>query len=451
MRSTYGAATWLFLRLLGLIYFVAFWSLAVQILGLVGHAGISPAPPWASDTTLRVLCYAGAALALLLVAGIVPVATLLLLWLDYLALSTVCGEFLSYQWDALLLEAGLIALFVAPLVLRERVDRLVDPPRLARWLMLWLLFRLMAGSGAIKLASGDPTWRHLTALTFHYETQPIPTPIAWYAHRLPQGLQKLSALGVLAIELVAPWCVFASRRWRVAGFAMLVGLQSLIALTGNYAFFNLLSAALCLFLIDDQTFGRAATPSAGRARHGALVGFSIATVPVSIAMFFASLGVWFAPPPVGVLAELVAPLRSVNSYGLFAVMTTERDEIIVEGSNDGATWLAYEFPYKAGDVNRRPPWVAPHQPRLDWQMWFASLTTYPNVPWFRNFCARLLEGSPDVLRLLSYNPFPDRPPRYVRGVLYRYRFAGGCPRCWWTRERLSDYSPVLTADPGSRN
>jgi lipase maturation factor 1 len=500
VRLTSSRVTWLFLRILGFVYFVAFVSFAVQAIGLIGHDGILPAQLYmdrarafvasehigldryrllptlcwisASDGFLRMLCWGGATLAVLLIAGVAPIPVLLLLWIDYLSLSAVSREFLSYQWDALLLEAGLIAVFIAPPVLRERRGASLDPSRIGRWLMLWLMFRLMVGSGAVKLSSGDPTWRNLTALTFHYETQPIPTPLAWYAYRLPLWFQKASTAVVLAIELMAPWCVFGSRRWRIAGFTLLAALQLLIALTGNYAFFNILSVALCLFLLDDGAFYWSARLSAerssGRSPKGlalqrtATVSFAIVTVPISLMMFLGSLGIGFAPPLVGELADFISPLRSVNSYGLFAVMTTTRDEIVIEGSNDAVTWTEYEFPYKPGDLDRRPPWVAPHQPRLDWQMWFASLTTYDNAPWFQTFCRRLLDGSPEVLRLLARNPFPDRPPTYIRGVLYRYHFAGGdtgtgfletrgnlsptaetCPRCWWTRERLGDYSPVI--------
>src|SRR5581483_8808698 len=450
MRFTHGAAAWLFLRLLGLVYFVAFVSLAVQITALVGPDGIVPGPPWATDAVLHALTIGGAAVALLLVVGVAPIPVLLVLWVDYLVVSNAGAEFLSYQWDALLLETGLLAVFVAPPVWRERLDRIEDPPQLARALMLWLLFRLMVGSGVVKLASGDPTWRSLTAMTFHYETQPIPTPLAWYAHQLPLWFQKASTLAVFAIEIGAPFSMFGPRSVRIAGFAALAGLQLLIALTGNYAFFNLLSVALCLFLLGDADRGatRPAARSARSPRTLALLLYAVVTVPVSVAMFSASLGIFFAPPPIAALADLIGPLRSVNSYGLFAVMTTTRDEIVVEGSNDGVTWLPYEFRYKPGDVDRRPPWVAPHQPRLDWQMWFASLTSYETVPWFPAFCRRLLEGSPGVLALLARNPFPDRPPRYIRAVLYRYHFGA---RTWWTRERVGDYSPVLTLGPGSRS
>ena len=460
MRFTHGAVTWLFLRILGLVYFAAFASLAGQIVPLVGPHGIVPGPAWATATVLRTLTIGGAGISLFLVAGLAPIPVLLTLWLDYLVLSSVGAEFLSYQWDALLLEAGLIAVFLAPPVWRERVDRLAEPPRLARALVLWLLFRLMVGSGAVKLASGDPTWRDLTALSFHYHTQPLPTPLAWYASRLPLWFQKMSTLAVLAVEILAPFSMFGPRRVRVAGFVALAGLQVLIALTGNYAFFNLLSIALCLFLLDDEMLlsvargfrpasaGLKASDTRSGIQRYATIPFAILTVPVSLAMFLASLGLDFAPAPIALIAELIAPLRSVNSYGLFAVMTTTRDEIVVEGSNDGMTWLPYEFRYKPGDVTRRPPWVAPHQPRLDWQMWFASLTSFENVPWFHNFCVRVLQGSPDALALLAHNPFPERPPRYLRAELYRYRFGD---RTWWTRERISDYSPVLTLGPGSRN
>ncbi len=180
-----------------------------------------------------------------------------------------------------------------------------------------------------------------------------------------------------------------------------------------------------------------------------MIAVAVVTVPVSALAFTSSAGIelpfW---PLVAPVADLIAPLRSVNRYGLFAVMTTTRPEIIVEGSDDGERWLEYEFAYKAGDVRRRPPWVAPHQPRLDWQMWFAALGRYDDEPWFQNFCARLLEGSPEVLRLLERDPFRGRPPRYIRGVLYRYHFSDAMARrqdgVWWTRERLGVFSPVMS-------
>jgi hypothetical protein len=327
----------------------------------------------------------------------------------------------------------------------------------------------MIGSGAVKLASGDPAWRGLTALIVHYETQPIPTPLAWYAHQLPAWLQKLSTAGVFAIELGAPWLMLGPRRVRMLGAFLLVGLQTLIALTGNYAFFNLLSASLCVLLLDDATFGfgrRGGAPRSdslrglrslrgSRFRRALTIAFAVVTIPVSALMFTSSIGIALPGASLAVpLARMVAPLRSVNSYGLFAVMTTTRDEIVVEGSNDGREWRAYEFPYKPGDVIRRPAWAAPHQPRLDWQMWFAALAPFEDEGWFHHFCLRLLEGSPDVLGLIAHNPFPDRPPTYIRGVLYRYHFTdmktGRQTGAWWTRERLGEYSSVVSLGDGAQ-
>jgi predicted DCC family thiol-disulfide oxidoreductase YuxK len=481
---TYARATWLFLRLLGLVYLIAFWSLGGQILGLVGHDGILPADrylaaaralpglerfwmlptlAWVSqsDVWLRAMCWGGVALALLVVAGFLPSVALTLLWLIYLSVSVVGGEFLSYQWDALLLETGLLAIFLAPSTkaqgpgTKHQRPSVSDPPRLARWLLLWLFFRLMVGSGVVKLASGDPTWHNLTALTFHFNTQPIPTPLAWYAHQLPVWFLKGATAGVLAIEIVVPFLIVAPRRVRLVAFVLLVGLQTLIALTGNYAFFNILTVALSVLLLDDATLRRRGTIRAESvvapgARRPLLTVVAVLTIPVSIVAFAGSLGIELPGSALlDPLASLLAPFRSVNTYGLFAVMTTTRPEIVLEGSDDGATWLEYEFKYKAGDVRRAPPWVAPHQPRLDWQMWFAALGSFSEERWFQEFCVRALESDKQVLQLLERDPFEGRRPRYLRAALYRYQltdWSAGRGGAWWSRERVGDYSPVLSVN-----
>jgi hypothetical protein len=225
----------------------------------------------------------------------------------------------------------------------------------------------------------------------------------------------------------------------------------------------MLSAGLCLYVLADRESGRAgearrnpdavrsdAARTAERVRHALLAAVAIVTVPVSAAMFAARLGLVLPIVPiVQPVADFIEPLRSVNTYGLFAVMTTTRPEIIVEGSDDGERWAAYEFPYKAGAVDRRPPWVAPHQPRLDWQMWFAALGDASTEPWFQRFCRQLLTGSPEVLRLMAYDPFSGHAPRYVRAVLYQYRYAPADQRrrgIWWTRERLGEYMPPISLD-----
>jgi lipase maturation factor 1 len=496
---TYATAGWYFRRALGLTYLFAFWSMALQIDGLVGQDGILPAAGfldeigasadasgigmdryrlvptlvWLApgDRILHLLTLGGMVLSLALILGVASAGVLPLLWLAYLSLSSVAGEWMSYQWDALLLETGFLACFMAPWRWRDRLRDTADPAPAIRWMMWWLLFRLMFGSGLVKLASGDPTWRDLTALSVHFETQPLPTPIAWYAAQLPLLFDRLSTAAVLAIELALPWfIVLRARARRLAAVGMVV-LQLLIAATGNYAFFNLLTIALCLMLIDDVAFaptarwrhtlasalpafrgGRVSLPACATPTHApaaqrraALVA-ALVLIPISVAVFGRQFQLHV--PVASSLEEFVRPFGSVNRYGLFAVMTTTRPEIVIEGSADGVTWREYEFRHKPGRTTRSPSWVAPFQPRLDWQMWFAALGRYEEELWFQRFVRRLLEGSPPVLALLETNPFPSAPPRFVRATLYRYRFSARGDTGWWVRERVRDYHPAIALDEG---
>ena len=471
---TYARSTWLILRVLGAISLVAFLSLGVQIDALAGANGILPARRFldaassqlgakklwlaptlcwisASNGFLHSLCLAGTIGSVLLMLDFAPALCALVLWALYLSLSVVCQEFLSFQWDTLLLEALFLSVFLAPLRLRRGGAE--EPPAIAHGLARWLLFRLMLFSGVVKLASGDPAWRGLTALRHHYETQPLPTWIGWYAHRLPAKAQSASAAILFAVELGAPFLIFAPRRLRNLGLLALVTLQVAIGLTGNYAFFNLLAIALCLLALDDQSLPRrfripAAAGTPRRWPRPVLAAFAAAVVAVSGIQAEEALfrRVW--PQSAAVIAEAVEPFRTINSYGLFAVMTTTRPEIIVEGSADGETWKPYEFRWKPGDLSRRPGFVEPHQPRLDWQMWVAALGSLEQNPWFEGFLSRLLEGSPDVLRLLKTNPFPAGPPRYVRALLYDYKFTSleekNRTGNWWKRELLGPFSPVFS-------
>jgi len=487
---------WLFLRGLGVVYLIAFASLASQIIGLAGSDGIMPAKQilqayvqnipgparfyaaptlcWSSaeDGFLRFQCVAGVVLAILLILGIAPAPCLFLLWLIYLSLSVVCTVFLGFQWDALLLEAGLLAIFFAPLRLWPNLPRERPPSRLALWLLRCLLFKLMFLSGVVKLVSNDVTWRNLTALTVHYETQPLPTWTAWYVHQLPIWAHKVSCVAMFGVELIVPFFIFLPRRIRFVAFWLFVALQLVIALSGNYTFFNLLTVVLCLPLLDDRALARfaprkwaecaaaARNPPWLRGRplriaHIALLSVVAAVVlSVSAVEVFGRLGVRWPSDSIFIrLHSWIAPLRSVNGYGLFAVMTTSRPEIIVEGSNDGVTWLPYEFKYKPGDLKRRPRFVAPHQPRLDWQMWFAALGDVRHNPWFINFCVRLLQGKPEVLTLVKTNPFPEQPPKYIRAQLYDYRFTNFEQRringSWWRREFKREYCPPLSLNRGA--
>ena len=487
---TYVLSRWLFLRLLGLVYVIAFVSLALQVTGLVGEHGILPAPAFldrtralyggaayrlfptlcwlgAGDGALRVLCWGGAALSLLVVAGVAQVPVLALLWACYLSVSVVGQTFLWFQWDGLLLETGLLAVLYAPLRWlpsrgRGR-EREPAPSGVIRWLVWLLLFKLMFLSGITKLASGDPTWRHLTALDYHFWTQPLPPWTAWYAQQLPGWAHQGMTLGILTIELGAPWLIFAPRRFpglRAAACVLLVLGQLGIALTGNYGFFNVLAIVLCLTLLDDATLRRVLplqlTGGGAEPLWWRRVTVTLAAViaPLSALTFAREIG---ASLPGGrgsvdiPVLRAVAPLRSVNGYGLFRVMTTERPEIVLEGSRDSVHWREYGFRWKPGDLTQRPRFVAPHQPRLDWQMWFAALDPAGAEAWLAGLMRGVLEGTPQVVALLGADPFPDAPPRYVRLAYYRYRFTtraeGARTGAWWSRE-LTGYltRPVSLAD-----
>jgi predicted DCC family thiol-disulfide oxidoreductase YuxK len=491
---------WLFLRSLAIVYLIAFISLWTQIIGLVGQNGILPAKStvenlqrqvaaanigieryhlfptlcWfsASDRSLQYQCALGVLFSVILLVGFAPAPCLFLLWLIYLSLSTICREFLGFQWDILLLETGFLAIFFAPLTLLPESLRRASsvpvahcPVRLALWLLRWLLFCLMFQSGCVKLLSRDPTWHNLTALTFHYETQPLPTWLGWYAHQLPVWFQKTSTLLMFGIELAVPFLIFAPRRPRFFGCGLLITLQIFILLTGNYCFFNLLTIILCFTLLDDHVlkrflptkFVRASPPPlpstldtpltwVRRIMHFALACVLLGTSLFQFSSMFYPRLPW--PPQIIAFYEWISPFRTFSHYGLFARMTTSRPEIIVEGSNDGVTWFEYEFKYKLGDLKRRPRFVAPHQPRLDWQMWFAALSDYRDNPWFVNFCVRLLQGSPEVLALLERNPFPNAPPRYIRAVVYTYHFTDFATRrktgAWWRREPIGNYLPAVS-------
>jgi hypothetical protein len=300
----------------------------------------------------------------------------------------------------------------------------------------------------------------------------LPTWLGWYAHQLPAGFHKISCGVMLFIELIVPFLIWAPRRPRFVAFWAFVALQLAILLTGNYTFFNCLALVLCLPLLDDQAILRwcpqflqirmgealawQTSPAArrGRVLQRALV-FPVAALilvltGVQMAGSFRTSVPW--PEAVVALYRWAEPFRSVNHYGLFAVMTTSRLEIIVEGSQDGQTWRAYDFTDKPGDLAVRPRFVAPHQPRLDWQMWFAALGTVQDNPWFVNFSIRLLQGSPAVLRLLRHDPFPNAPPKYIRASLYEYHFTSASERKqnghWWRREPKGLYGRPISLSPG---
>jgi predicted DCC family thiol-disulfide oxidoreductase YuxK len=508
---TYFWARRWFLRMLGLIYLIAFVSLWIQVDGLVGSNGMSPVNRFlpavrqqlgpdayflfptlcwfdSSNAFLHFLCGGGVVLSLLLIFGIAPALLLTVLFVFYLSLTIAGQVFLNFQWDVLLLETGFLAIFLAPwrLWLRELIwwpglaPSVPTSPvsRAGLFLLKVLLFKLLLMSGIVKLTSGDDSWgwvNHsfhwsaLTALDYHYWSQPLPTVFAWWADKTPEWFKHFSVAFCLAVEIIVPFFIWAPRRPRLIAAGLVIFLQIIIALTGNYCFFNLLTIALCFLLIDDGSMARSlgrpdpASPASHELRPPntnsityrlstyAALAVIVVTLPINAWLIFGAFKPQGRPP--GWLANLYEQLeafRIVNGYGLFRVMTKDRGEIVIEGSVDGIEWTPYEFKWKPGDVKRAPGWCAPHQPRLDWQMWFAALEAPEQNPWLAGLIVRLLEGSRDVTGLLAHDPFPDKPPHYIRAMFYRYSFTTPEERrqtgAWWKRQELREYLPTISRD-----
>jgi predicted DCC family thiol-disulfide oxidoreductase YuxK len=468
---TYDLLTWVFLRLFGLTFLAAFYSFTTQALGLVGSHGIVPvtdflnavyaqAGAWSywyvpvlfwfnsSDVMINAVGYAGIALSVLLILNIWPRFCLLGLYVLYLSLIYAGQVFMTFQWDMLLLETAIIAFFLV----RFRV--------LGIWLLRWLVFRYILASGLVKIMSGDPSWWNFTALDYHFLTQPLPTPLAWYAYYLPPIILMLLTGASLLIELVLPFLIFCPRRLRFITAFGVLAMQAGIMLTGNYNFFNITSVILCLSLFDDaalsvlipsrlrQYLSQPRMPKPPYKFTVILAGvFTVVSVVISLAQF--NLKFIGASPRASVaIGYLLAPLQMVNTYGPFAVMTKKRYEIIIEASVDGEEWREYNFKYKPGDIYRRPVWNIPFQPRLDWQLWFAALAPLEGSPWFVGFMKRLLENEPTVLALMDGNPFPDAPPQYVRAWFYDYTYTTAAQYqqtgAWWNRKLADVYLPIVS-------
>jgi len=502
--SCYRVVRWLFPRLLAVVYAIAFMSWDAQCDGLVGERGILPAGEYLkqvhafearegknlfpqmpgffywhySDSFQHWVCRGGVAAAVLVGAGVLQGPLLLLLWFAYLSVAGVGNIFMGYQWDALLLEAGLLGLFIAPWRLwSPRASG--DAPAGAVWLLHWLLFRLMWLSGYVKIGGQDDVWLNNTALKYYYETQPLPNPLSWWAHNLPEWAHVWSCKVMFGIELWLPFAIFLGRWGRLAACAGFTLFMGAILLTGNYNFFNLLTIALALTLLDDSWWPQRvrawlAVPDEPRLRwdrwhapvYAAAAGLTFFSLVAADAFLAGRVKDYRAKAPAWgteIYREHFASWRSINAYGLFQDMTTERNEIVIEVSADGGDWKEVQFPWKPNAIAERPRQCAPHQPRLDWQMWFAAL--YPGyepqrdadprspVFWFGHFMAALLEGRDEVWRLAGEPPIDKSKIAHIRAQFYRYRFTSPEERratgAFWKRELAGQYSPVFSKRGGS--
>ncbi|WP_263365947.1 lipase maturation factor family protein [Edaphobacter bradus] len=498
-------ARWLFLRALGVIYFSAFFALLFQVRGLIGPQGILPAADYlqavgtlgglrfwyaptllwfsSSDHTLMVLCWTGLIASLILVANVLPRVMLLVCFASFLSFVSAAQDFSGYQSDGMLLEAGFISLFLAPSGTFPGLGTEQPSARAPILLLLWEWFRIYFESGVVKLKSGDPTWRNLTAMYEYYQNGPLPTWIGWYLQHLPHWFHIATAAATLVMELVLVWLAFLPRPWRIVCFFIVTAWQVGVIATANYAFLNYLVLALAVLLLDDAFLQRfflwcrrtglnhnarvareepTLTVEEGKTRTKSNLPASLRSAIFAVVLtwiFYATIVplvkmFWrdapFPAKPVAVLE----PFRIANEYGLFAVMTPHRYEIEFQGSNDGEHWVAYPFRYKPQTLNERPRIYAPYQPRFDWNLWFASLGSWQQnliVPQTEEL---LLENDHAVLELFAGNPFPDAPPRLVRAVLWQYWFSTLEQKHiegeWWHRQFLGAYAPTLIRLPDGR-
>jgi len=481
---SYWLTRFVLLRLLGFVYLFAFLSLANQIVPLVGHEGLLPiqpalerfGSPWlgfwrypsvfwlgAGDDALQALSWVGVGLSLVVLAGYANALILGCLWFLYFSFLPVGQDWLSYGWDMQLCETGFLAMFLVPLLDGRPFPRR-PPPRLVILLVCWLVLRIMLGAGLIKWRN-DPCWRDLSCLYTHFETQPLPNPLSRAVHFLPHGALAFGVVVNHVSELIAPLFVFGPRRFRHMAGLVMVGFQLTLIATGNLSMLNWLTLVAIVACFDDQFLGRvvprwlraraeaaraAARPSTGQTwSAAALFGlYLVLSVPAVFNLF----------SPHQKMNYAFNRLYLASAYGAFGSMYEERLEIVFEGTLDEsdppggeAAWREYAFPCKPGDPMRRPCVAAPYQYRLDWQMWFAAPSNVRRYPWAAHLAWKLLHNHPAALRLLDGNPFPDRPPRRVRALLYRYQFADpdDPSGAWWKRELVATWlHPVAADDPG---
>ena len=457
----YWYSRFVFERALAALYLVGFLVAANQFVPLLGQRGLLPVSRFTqfvpfraspslfylspTDTAFRVCAWVGVALAVLTLIGwpqqrgsVVSAVVWASMWLLYLSFVNVGQTFYGFGWETLLLESGFVAIFLGGWA--------TTPSMWLVWLYRWLLFRVMFGAGLIKIR-GDSCWRDLTCLNYYFETQPIPNPLSWYAHWLPEGVHKAGVAFNHFVELIVPFGYFAPQPFATIAGLLTVGFQGVLIVSGNLSWLNWLTVALCIPTLDDRLLSwLPITPPTLQEpdiiHRGAIYVLAAVVCALSIAPTLNMLS------PRQVMNTSFEPLHLVNTYGAFGSITRTRYEIVIEGSDDQSTWREYEFKGKPGDPSRPAPQIAPYHLRLDWLMWFAAFSPRPQDEWFVALLQHLLQGDEAILSLLKTNPFPDHAPRYLRARYYRYWFTTADQRRqtgrWWNRELVIEYVPPIT-------
>ena len=480
---TYWLTRFVILRLLGLLYAIGFLVAINQIIPLIGSNGLLPIGNylnlvsrslgsdgagflrlpslfwlWHSDTALFAVAWIGFLLACIVIAGFANVPLLTVLWFLYMSFIHVGQEWYGYGWEIQLTETGFLAIFLCPLLDPRPFPR-HPPPMPIIVLFRWLSFRIMLGAGLIKIR-GDEIWRNGTALYYHFESQPIPGPLSRWFHFIPHTFLKIGVWFNHLAELVAPWFVFWPRLARHIAGLVIVLFQVTIILSGNLSFLNWLTILPALACFDDGFWAKilpkrlvrkadAAAAQVQPSRPMLITAWSVAVI-ISLLSIQPVINML---SPGQIMNTSFDPLDLVNTYGAFGTVGRERLNVVFEGTmdekpDDKANWKPYIYKGLPVELNRRPPQIAPYQPRLDWQMWFAAMSSPNEYPWTVNLVSKLLHNDPGAVGLFASNPFPNKPPRYIRAVLYRYSFAkpGNPQGLWWNRERIEDWLPAMSAN-----
>ena len=482
-NPTYWLTRFVILRLLGVVYAVAFLVAINQVIPLIGENGLLPLgiylkevsaalgsagagfvrlPSvfwfWHSDTALLTVAWIGFVLSCVVVAGYANAPVLTVLWFLYMSIVHAGQDWYGYGWEIQLTETGFLAIFLCPLLDMRPFPRRA-PPMPIIVLFRWLIFRCMLGAGLIKLR-GDNIWRNGTALYYYFETQPIPGPLTRWFHFLPHTALKIGVWFNWLAELVAPWFVFWPRAARHVAGSVIVLFQFVLILSGNLSFLNWLTIIPALACFDDSFWARLlprrlvskAAAAADKAEESKPM-LTTAWVVAAVVALLSIQPVLNMLSPEQVMNTSFDPLELVNTYGAFGSVGQERLNVVFEGTTDDTTggkanWKPYIYKYLPVLPDKRPPQIAPYQPQVDWQMWFAAMSTPDQYPWTYNLVWKLLHNDPGAISLFAGNPFPGKPPRFIKAVLYRYKFAepGNPQGLYWTVDEIGDWMPVLSAD-----
>jgi hypothetical protein len=473
---------WLLQRGMAAIYLVAFISALNQFRPLLGERGLQPVPAFLkrasfwqapslfhfrySDRFLVGVAWTGILLSCVALLGLselsawISVPVWLALWVLYLSIVNVGQTFYGFGWESMLVEAGFFAAFLGPAHL--------EPSPIPILILRWMLFRVELGAGLIKIRH-DKCWRDLTCLYYHHQTQPLPNPLSWYAHRLPKPVHRAGVLFSHFVQLVAPFGLFFPQPVSSLAGAFIIAHQLTLVVTGNYAWLNWLTIVLGLSAFSDGVL-LGLLPEAWRSALTPELMARPVAHDIALWLLAGVTLVLSVKPTLNFFSKhqrmnfSYNPLHLVGAYGAFGSVTKTRYEIVIEGTasekiSERTEWREYELRAKPGDTKRRPRQVAPYHLRLDWLMWFLPFSVVVShgrialqgyERWFVVLVQRLLEGDEQVLRLFAKNPFPNAPPRVVRARFYRYEYSSPEERrdtgAWWRRTLIGEYFPPVALE-----